>query len=653
MSGLRVDDPSELGFCQRWQIYPPQPTLVHTITKDLGVSPLLAQVLINRGLTTPTAAREFINPDLQSLPDPQGEFPDLGLSLELLAQALATQSPIAICGDYDVDGMTSTALLLRTLGSLGGRVHHAIPDRMHEGYGLNLRIVEDFARRGVKLVLTVDNGISALGAVARARELGLAVIITDHHDLPAQLPPANAILNPKQLPLSSPYRSLAGVGIAYILAVSLVQHLHRDRELVPVLLELFALGTIADLAPLNGVNRRWVKRGLRRLATSQIPGVQALLQVAAVGKATAQTLKPEDVGFQLGPRINAIGRIGNPQVVIELLTTEEQQRALALAQECEAKNLERQELCARIEQEALALIKTPYQEPVLLLVQPTWHHGVVGIVASRLVERLGVPVFLGTFDEQGIRGSARGIPEFHVFQALEAAHDVLERYGGHQAAGGFSLKTENLAPFRQRLEAFAMSTLGPEPLKPLVAIDAWARLQDLTWELQTEIDSLHPCGLANPDPVFWTPRVQVLRYRCTGKQRQQLRLILREEGDLRTWQGVVWRWDPDRPVPPWVDLAYHLRPREWRGETNLELEILSLRPSQWRTFQYQHHPYTCGPEAGESSWQIQSPQGRRLLVTPQGAQVLELDGTGMEIDQEQEPYRGLLAASRSPSPDYN
>ncbi len=267
---------------QRWQIYPQKVEFAQKLAVASNISPIISQLLINRGIETLEAAQAFLEPESLILPAPLEEFPDLAISVELLQNAIASEEKIAICGDYDADGMTSTALLLRSLRALGAKVDYAIPSRMHDGYGINKRIVEEFHSEGVGLILTVDNGISAVEPIARARELGLKVIVTDHHDIPQKLPEANAILNPKLIPESSPYRGVAGVGVAYILAVSLAQQLGETRGLIQPMLALFTLGTIADLAPLTGVNRRWVKRGLQHLPKSQLPGIQALIQIAGV-----------------------------------------------------------------------------------------------------------------------------------------------------------------------------------------------------------------------------------------------------------------------------------------------------------------------------------------------------------------------------------
>jgi single-stranded-DNA-specific exonuclease len=577
---------------QRWHIHPQDLAQSNGVAQATQLSPLLAQVLLNRGLLTPEAVQFFLDPESQALPNPIEEFPDLAISLELLETAVSQGDKIAICGDYDADGMTSTALLLRALKALGANVEYAIPSRMHEGYGINDRIVEDFAAEGVKLVLTVDNGIAAYDPIAKARELGLAVIVTDHHDLPPQLPPANAILNPKLLPPESLYSGLAGVGVAYILAVALAQQMGQSPQLVTPLLELFTLGTIADLAPLIGVNRRWLQRGLKRLPISEFAGVKALIEVSGSSSNSKQAFKPETIGFRLGPRINAVGRIGDPQTVIELLTTDDKDTARTRAAECELANQQRQQMCRDIEQAAIALIEqntdgtlNPLIHRLLVVIEPDWHHGVIGIVASRLVERYGVPVFIGTYEDNTqtlIRGSARSIPEFDVFEALYFCGDLLGRFGGHRAAGGFTLAAENLEKLRSRLSEFAHQHLKPEHLKPLVSIDVQAQFTEITQELYQQMDRLQPCGIGNPEPVFWSANVKVLDQRIVGQSHLKVTLsqdIQTQEGGGTVFTAIAWRWSEYFPLPERIDVAYRLRENTWNGQTNLELELMGIRPA--------------------------------------------------------------------------
>ena len=513
---------------------------------------------------------------------------------------IADDESIAICGDYDADGMTSTALLLRALKHLGANVNYAIPSRMKDGYGINNRIVEEFAENGVGLILTVDNGISAYEPVERAIELGLSVIITDHHDLPEKLPPADAILNPKLLKDNSPYKGLAGVGVAYILAIATAQSLGKLKGLTNPIMELFTLGTIADLAPLTGVNRRWLKRGLRALPNSQLEGIQALMQVAGIDE-TQKQLKPDDIGFRLGPRINAVGRIGDPQMVIELLTTDDPEVAQLRASQCEQTNQKRRQLCEQIEKEAIAKIEnTPIpwkRDRTLVVVEAGWHHGVIGIVASRLVERYGVPVFIGTYEDHEleedaknieeadkdkppaprmIRGSARSIDEFNIFDALNYCEDLLGKYGGHRAAGGFSFLADNLEQVKVRLSEFAHKCLEVEHLKPLVKIDAQTSLESINYNLYQQIESLQPWGIGNSTPVFWTPNVRVVEQKAT-KNQDHLRLTLREENSSTQIKAIAWRWGEYCPLPECLDIAYKLQENHWNGNTSIELEVVGVR----------------------------------------------------------------------------
>ncbi|WP_315788114.1 single-stranded-DNA-specific exonuclease RecJ [Fischerella sp. JS2] len=675
---------------QRWQIYPQKIELAHNLAKATNLPSLLNQLLINRGIETPEQAQAFLNSESINLPSPLQEFPDLAVSLELLQSCITCKEKIAICGDYDADGMTSTALLLRSLRWLGAEVNYAIPSRMHEGYGINKRIVEEFHSEGVKLILTVDNGISAFEPITRARELGLQVIVTDHHDIPQQLPPANAILNPKLLPESSIYRGVAGVGVAYILAVSLAQQLGQANSgIIKPMLELFTLGTIADLAPLTGVNRRWVKRGLLQLPKSQLAGVQALIQVSGIGDRgqggqgkisphhpitppphlpNPKSLKPEDIGFRLGPRINAIGRIGDPQIMIELLTTDDMGIALERAMQCEQINQHRQQMCEQIEQEAIALVETEYvtslqEDRVLVVVQPNWHHGVIGIVASRLVERYGVPVFIGTYeDDKQIRGSARGIPEFHVFAALEYCQDLLGKFGGHKAAGGFSLPAENLAALRSRLVEFANQCLEIQHLKPLLKIDAEANFNQINQELYQQLHALEPCGIDNPDPIFWTANVQVIEQQTVGKGHIKLTVAQTLDQQQFKIKAIAWRWRDYFPLPQRIDIAYKLRENHFDGNTTIELELVGARlasqshspftffpATSKAAFEYNQRQYTCGiyQNGSLAELRIKNPDGK-VLAIGQGQTVGLLGNNrqdAKEVDISQSHYDGIIQAA--------
>ncbi len=568
---------------QRWQIADPPGWAIAELSLATGLPALLARVIHNRGHSDADRAQHFLNPDRINLTDPLDDFADLSIAIDLIHDAITANQKIAICGDYDADGMTSTALLLRALRSFSADIDYAIPSRMNDGYGINSRIVDRLADDGVSLIITVDNGIAAYDAIKHARDRGLDVIITDHHDLPAKLPPASAILNPKMIDTASPYCGMAGVGVAYLLAMTLAEIYGQTQRLEMPMLELLTLGTIADLAPLTGVNRRWVQQGLKLIPHSQIPGIQALTQVS--GSGSKKALKPDAIGFRLGPRINAIGRIGDPKAVIELLTTDDEGVALEQAMVCEQTNKERQEMCSEIQTEAIAWcesygIEQIRRDRVLVVVQPGWHHGVIGIVASRLVERYGVPVFIGTYEDAEqteIRGSARGIPEFNVFEGLNACGDLLGKYGGHPAAGGFSMAGENLTAFRDCLSQFAHDCLKPEDLKPLIEIDAEAAFDEIDLDLYREIDRLHPCGIGNANPVFWASNVTIAEQSKVGKDGLKLRLQQDTLAGMRDLKAIAWGWAEYCPLPSPLDVAFKLRENEWNGKVSVELELLGVR----------------------------------------------------------------------------
>jgi single-stranded-DNA-specific exonuclease len=563
---------------QRWRIAPPDPERARTLAQHFKLSPVLGQVLLNRGYGDMAAAKLFFEPDAWTLPDPSTVFADLRPCVERLAKAITHQEKIAICGDYDCDGMTSTALLIRAFRTLGAHhVRYEIPNRLEEGYGINGRMVQELADANYTVLITVDNGISALKPLLLAAELGVDVIITDHHDLPPDLPPALGILNPKLIPAHSPYHSLAGVGMAYILALALADYMKAGAELRDELLALFTLGTVADMAPLVGVNRLWVQKGLAMLPFTQNPGIRALMMVS--GFTDLKTLKPEAIGFGIGPRINAVGRIADPELVVTLLTTDDPEEALARAQACEQTNKQRQALLAQMEQEALELVAEQgldlTQVRVLTVAKAGWHHGVVGLVASRLKEKLGCPCFVGVLEEESVRGSARGIPEFNIFESLTYCREVLGNFGGHPMAGGFGCTPQQWPLFQAKVQEFAQQILEPSHIRPLVDVDAEVSLGELSFDLLQQMDRFHPCGIQNPDPIFWSAQVRILQQKPMGKQQEHLRLTITDgKSELEV---VAWRWGAYAPLPEYVDIAFKLQENTYQGRSKLQLDLQGLR----------------------------------------------------------------------------
>ncbi len=536
----------------------------------------LLAVLTRRGMGDPAVVADLLNP--APAPDPHLHFADLGRALDRLETACRLGQAVAICGDYDADGMTSTALLSGVLSRLGARPKPAIPSRMEEGYGLNVAMVERLAAEDIGLLITVDNGVSALEALDRAAELDLDVILTDHHTLPPQLPPHLALLHPAVTPAGSPYRGLAGVGLAHVLAMALCQRLGR-RDGQAISLNLFCIGTIADMAPLTGVNRRWLLDGLPRLADSPLPGLTALRQLAGL---EGKPLDAESVAFQLAPRINAVGRLGDPLLVVDLLTTDDPERAMELAMRCEALNRQRRELCDAIEAEALALLEAdgPEWPGFLLLAQGHWHHGVIGIVAARLVERSGRPVALLAGQGGGqLRASVRAPRGFRVDGALSACADLLERFGGHPAAGGFTVRAANVRELKERLEALAQSWLGEQGNGLKVEPEALLPLTCINREFMGHIKRLEPFGIGHAAPVFWSRHCRVVACRLLRGGHLELQL---SQGSQRV-RAMAWRWQDANLPAGAVDVAYRLRLDRWQGEERLQLEVVGIRPSSGDT----------------------------------------------------------------------
>ena len=558
---------------QRWLLPPPLPPQEgsEALAAALDLPEELVALLRRRGHGDAEAIRALLDPP--AAPDPRRHFADLERAEQRLEEACGRGEAVAICGDYDADGMTSTALLSGVLQRLGARPHPAIPSRLEDGYGLNVGMVEALAAENIRLLITVDNGVAAREALERAEALGIAVILTDHHTLPAQLPPHLALLHPACTPEGSPFRGLAGVGLAYVLASALCRRLKR-RDGLAIALDLFCIGTIADMAPLQGVNRRWLMDGLPRLAQSRLEGLKALQQLAGVEE---RPLDAEAVAFRLAPRINAVGRLGDPLMVVELLTSEDPERSLALARECEALNRHRRELCDAIEAEALALLEAdgPHRAAFLLVAQSHWHHGVIGIVASRLVDRFALPVALLAGEGDGrLRASVRSPRGFAVDQALQACSDLLERHGGHPAAGGFTVRAEAVGRLQERLEAMAREWLGERGDGPAVEPEVHLSLARADRDFWRQLQRLEPFGVGHPAPVFWSSGCRLVDCRSLRGGHRQLEL---EQDGVRR-RAMAWRWTGEDPALGLVDVAWRLKLDHWQGEERLQLEVVGLRP---------------------------------------------------------------------------
>ena len=575
------------------------------LTQSLALPPALVAVLQRRGVQSEEELQSLLQPD--PAPEAKAHFPDLEVAVQRLLQACREGQALAVCGDYDADGMTSTALLVGVLSRLGAKPQAAIPSRQSEGYGLNAAMVERLAEQGVRLLVTVDNGISAREALERADALGLEVIVTDHHTIPPQRPPLLALLHPALTPPSSPYRGLAGVGLAYVLAAAVAERL-RNPQALRTALDLFCIGTIADMAPLTGVNRRWLQEGLPQLNRSQLPGLRALAELAGLED---RPIDSQGVGFRLAPRLNAVGRLADPQLAVELLTTADADRALELAERCEQLNRQRRDLCDGIEAEANALVEADGdQRPAfLLLAQNHWHHGVIGIVAARLVERWGLPVALLAGEGNGrLRSSVRAPVGFAVDAALQACADLLERFGGHPAAGGFTVQATEVAALHERLNGLANDWLAGREHALVVRPEALLPLEQIDRDFLQQLRRLEPFGAANPSPLFWARHCKVKRQRLLRGGHLLLELAV-PTGSL---SAIAWRWSGPEPSSPTLDLAFRLKEDHWQGQPRLQLELEALRPSlQERvTLWRRQRCYQC--ERQGDALVIRNPEGREL-----------------------------------------
>jgi single-stranded-DNA-specific exonuclease len=565
----------------RWLIQSP---LTPQARESLAAfSPILDQILFNRGIATSAEAEVFLQAQPNFDTDPF-QMKGMRAVVDRIRFALDEGQPIAIYGDYDVDGVTATALLVQVLRALGGNVREYIPNRFDEGYGLNPEALDNLKEQGVKLVVTVDCGIRSPDEAAHARTIGLDLIISDHHH-PAQgeLPPAFAVINPKQPGDAYPDKDLAGVGVAYKIAQALMEasderRATSDSLLITLdsLLDLVALGTVADLAPLTGENRVLVRRGLQVIRAAQRQGLFALANVAELSLPRTTT---GHIGFILGPRLNAAGRLDSALAAFELLTTSDVLRAGQLAQQLDVQNRERQALTRTIQEQAeqIALAEDP-DALLLFAVHPDFNPGVVGLAASRLVDLYYRPAIVGQKGDEYTRCSCRSIPEFHITDALDQCADLLVRHGGHKAAAGFTVRTEELPALFARLKQIASDQIGRQDLRRTLTADIQVQLSELKPELAKHLEYLQPTGYGNPEAVFVSRNVRVKNSRVVGADGKHLKLTL-TDGKI-TSDAIGFRLGHLlRDLPGRVDVLYTFEVNEYNGRSSYQLNLKDVKPA--------------------------------------------------------------------------
>jgi single-stranded-DNA-specific exonuclease len=565
-----------------WESRPCDDAAAMRLAAALDVPQVVARLLCQRGLGDPDLAARFLNPSLDQLHDPM-MLADMPVALDRIMGAIARKERIAVHGDYDVDGITSTVILRRALELLGADVVHFIPERLRDGYGLQPSAMDRLHAEGVALVVSVDCGIRGADAARRARELGLDLIITDHHEPDTELPPALAVINPKRHDCSYPDKYLAGVGVALKLVHGLCRRADRESWL-PSFVKIAAIGTLADVVPLVGENRIIAKIGLDLLSRGPHKiGLRALLDVSGL---SGKTVDSYHISFMLAPRVNAAGRMSTPDIATRLLlavdeTMGEETRELAM--QLDGENVRRQKEEAEI---VAAAKKIAQSDPdigarsVLVVAGEGWHRGVIGIVASKLVEAFHRPAIVLSIEDGVAHGSCRSIPQFDILGALERCSDILGRFGGHKQAAGLSLDSSRVKEFRAAVNAIADETLGPDDLMPRLRIDGELAFRDITGSVAAGVASLAPFGAGNPRPVFAARQVEIVDGPRKLKERH-LKMALKQNG--RIFRAVAWRaaerHDYLTEQRGGLDAAFSLEQNQYNGETHVELTLADLKRS--------------------------------------------------------------------------
>ena len=563
-----------------WETIACEDSPIVALSRELGVSPVTARLLCIRGLGAPDDARRFLSPRIDDLHDPF-RLAGMSIAVDRILRAIGSKDRIAIHGDYDVDGVTSTVILRRALELLGADVIHFIPERFRDGYGLQPATIDRLQQDGVRLIISVDCGIRADEAATRARELGIDLIITDHHEPGAELPHALAVINPKRHDCTYPDKNLAGVGVALKLVQALCTCTGHAKWL-PAFVKVAAIGTLADVVPLTGENRIIAKLGLGMLSKGPHKvGLRALLDVCGL---TGREIDSYHIGFVLAPRVNAAGRMSTPDIAARLLLAADEtmaEEARALAEQLDAENLRRQQEEADIVSEARKIVETDLEvgsRTVIVVAGERWHRGVIGIVASKLVDAFHRPAIVISTDGDLAQGSCRSIPSFNMLAALESCGELMSKFGGHKQAAGLSLETSRIRELRARVNDFADACLTPDDLRPRLWIDGSLTFRSINEQVVSELSTLAPFGAGNPCPIFRTSRVEVIDGPRRLKDRH-LKMAFKQDG--RILRGVAWRASERESFVAEhraaIDLAFSLENDIYNGERYLQLSVADFR----------------------------------------------------------------------------
>jgi single-stranded-DNA-specific exonuclease len=567
----------------RWDLQPCDEVASAALAAALGLEPTVARLLCQRGLSDPELASRFLNPSLDHLHDPMG-LAGMRVAVDRLFVAIARREKIAVHGDYDVDGITSTVILRRVLELLGAEVVHFIPERLRDGYGLQRAAIERLHIEGVALIVSVDCGIRSADAARRARELGVDLVITDHHEPESELPEALAVINPKRADCAYPDKYLAGVGVALKLVQALCRRAGREN-LLPGFLKVAAIGTLADVVPLVGENRVIAKLGLDLLTRGPHKvGLRSLLDIAGL---SGKSIDSYHIAFMLAPRVNAAGRMSTPDLATRLLLANDEtmaEEARALAEQLDGENVRRQQEEATTVAAAKKIVTTDPDigaRSVLVVAGEGWHRGVIGIVASKLVDAFHRPAIVLSIEDSVAHGSCRSIPPFDMLAALERCSRLLLRFGGHRQAAGLSLEADRIKELRAAVNAVADETLGPEDLMPRLRIDGDLGFRAITGGVSAGVAALAPFGAGNPRPVFAARGVEIVDGPRKLKERH-LKMALKQDG--RIFRAVAWRsaehHDYLTENKTALDVAFSLEQNQYNGETYTELTLADVRRSE-------------------------------------------------------------------------
>jgi single-stranded-DNA-specific exonuclease len=566
---------------KRWIVREQDAGCAATLAHALRISPIVAAILMSRGCADERSARMFLEPSYEQLHEP---FLMLGMreAIDRLQRAIDDSERILVYGDYDVDGTTGTAVLLRALKLLGADATFHVPHRFTEGYGIQQAALERAVSEGCKLAISVDCGIRAHEPLYWARDHGLDVIITDHHlpDEAEGVPPAFAVLNPNQKNCEYPDKNLAGVGVAFKLVHALFRERGREAQ-VPAFLKVVAIGTVADVAKLTGENRTIVALGLRDLKEARNPGLRALMRVAGCGDGSGMT--SYDVAFRIGPRINAAGRMDAARAVVELFDTRDSEEALKLANHLELRNHERRAVQQEIFDLAVAELESGTQDQatnhVAVIAGQGWHRGVIGIAASKIAERIYRPCVVLSIDGEVAHGSGRSIEPYHLLNGLTTCADLFEKFGGHSHAAGITIRPDRITELRRRLNQHAAGCLTEEDLQPTIFVDAVLPAELINLQLTKDLARLEPFGAGNPRPIFMTRNLRIMSEPRVMKERHLKMFLIGDSG--RPIEAIWWNsLDRTKQTPgkdTRIEVAYTIETSVWQGETTLQLNIEDLR----------------------------------------------------------------------------